>query len=160
MSKSRDVSAVRGYMTNLMYYTKPSRQRQIDVMDFIYREIETGTLLKRTPAYAPLIQKFLNRVCGETIMQCREMVELELFAPVFTSGPPIREHAKGKGQQDDAGPSSSHAPAPKRSNRSAISKFLQAMFSTCRDARAYSHEAKELAKEGRCIQNADRRAAG
>ena len=34
------------------------------------------------------------------------------------------------------------------------------MFSTCRDARAYSHEARELAKEGCRIQNADRMAAG
>ena len=115
---------------------------------------------KRTPAFAPLIQKLLNRVYGETIMQCREVVEPEVFAPLFTSGPPIPEHAKGKGQQGDAGPSSSYAPPPKRSNRSAISKFLQAMFSTCRDACAYKHEARELAKEGHRIQNADRRAAG
>ena len=34
------------------------------------------------------------------------------------------------------------------------------MFANCRDARAYSHDARELAKEGRRIQNADRRAAG
>ena len=123
MSKSGDVSAVRVYMTNLMYYTKPSRYRQIDVMNFIYREIETGALEKRTLAYDPLIQKFLNRVCGETIMQCREVVESEMFAPIFTSGSPIPEHTKGKGQQGDADPSSSHTPTSKKSNRSAISKF-------------------------------------
>ena len=34
------------------------------------------------------------------------------------------------------------------------------MFETCRDACAYSHEARELAKETRHIQNADRRATG
>ena len=93
-------------------------------------------------------------------MQCREVVEPEVFAPVFTSGPPIPEHTKGKSQQGDAGASSSHAPAPKKSNRSGISKFFQTMFSTYCDARAYNHEARELAKEGRHIQNVDRRAAG
>ncbi|KAM0871134.1 hypothetical protein ACQ4PT_039597 [Festuca glaucescens] len=37
--KSGDVSTVCGFMVNLMYYTKPSRVRNIDVMDFIYHEI-------------------------------------------------------------------------------------------------------------------------
>ena len=71
-----------------------------------------------------LVQKFLNCVCGQTIMQCREVYEPKLFAPVFTSGPPIAEHAKGTGQQGDAGASSSHATPPRKSNSSGISKIF------------------------------------
>ena len=99
-------------------------------------------------------------------MLCREIVKPDLFAPVFTKGPEIPEFAKGKASVVGARASSSRAPvppsapAPGRKGGSAISRFFQAMFANCRDARAYSHEARELAKEGRRIQNANRRAAG
>ena len=72
---------------------------------------------------------------------------LEYFTPSLTKGPQLPEFSKGKGRATDG---------PKNS----ISQFFKSMFETCRDARAYSHEARELAKETRCIQNADRRATG
>ena len=99
-------------------------------MDFIYREIEAGVMCKRTPAYAPLIQKFVNHVAGETIMLCREIVKPDLFAPVFTKGPEIPKFAKGKGSLVGARASSSRAPvppsapAPGRKGGSAISRFF------------------------------------
>ena len=36
MIKAGDKSSIRAYMVNLMYLTKPSRQKKIDVMDFIF----------------------------------------------------------------------------------------------------------------------------
>ena len=109
---------------------------------------------KRTPAFAPYIQKFINRVYEGDAMHGHEVFAPEYFSPVFIKGP---EFAKGKGPLSD-GPSSSHGPSQK--NGIAISQFFNSMFTTCRDARAYCNDAREFAKEGCRIQNAYRRVAG
>jgi hypothetical protein len=60
MSKSGDLTKVRGYMTNLMFYTKPENQRPIDVVSFIYEEIYTGVMTRRVLAYSAHLQLFIR----------------------------------------------------------------------------------------------------
>ena len=156
MIKAGDKSAIRAYMVNLMHFTKPNRQKKIDVMDFMFTEITLGTLEKRKPAYGPYIQKLINAKCGEHIMERFEIVRPNLFIHKFIPGPNIPEFAKLKVATTASG-SSSDGPRPPPSG---IAKFFKAMFQTCSDARSFAHDAKEMAKETRRIQNADRRAAG
>ena len=72
---------------------------------------------------------------------------LSTSLPPLLRVPSFQSFPKGNGPATDG---------PKNNN----SQFFKSMFETCRDARAYSHEARELAKETRRIQNADRRATG
>ena len=87
MVKAGDKFAIRANMVNLMHLTKPSRQKKIDVMDFIFTEITLGTLEKRKPAYGPYIQRIINAKCGEAIMEHYDIYRPKIFVPNFIPGP-------------------------------------------------------------------------
>ena len=157
MVKAGDKSAIRAFMVNLMYLSKPNRQKKIDVMDFIFSEICLGALEKRKPAYGPYIQKLINAKCGEQIMENYAIHRPRLFTPSFQYGPDIPELARAKGPAPTPGASGSGG---SQQSSSGFAKFFKALFNTCSDSRSLAHDALEMAKETRRIQNADRRAAG
>jgi hypothetical protein len=159
VGKSRDVSAVRGYMVNLLYYTKPSRVRKIDVMDFIYKEIYFGVMEKCAPAYAPFIQAFINRVVGDTVMRERTIKEPMLFSPNFVRGPSLPEHGRDKGPQVEAS-SDSNPPIKKKKKVSKWKRAIQSIFYMCKSADARAFEANERSKRMARAVNARRRAQG
>jgi hypothetical protein len=159
VAKSGDKSAVRGYMVNLMYFTKPSRVKKIDVMDFIYSEIKFGVEEKRAPGYASFIQAFINRVVGEDVMRDHSVKSHGLFTPIFIRGPMLPEHGKNKDVRE--GPSS---PRPsRRSNKQKDSKLqraIKSIFLMCKSADARAHEANERTKQLAREANARRREQG
>ena len=127
-------------------------------MDFIFTEICLGALEKRKPAYAPYIQLLINAKCGEEIMDNYAICRPRCFAPSFIYGPDIPEFVKGKGPSMTPGASSSGG--SQQQSTSGLAKFFKALFHTCSDTRTLAHDAMEMAKETRRIQNAERRAAG
>jgi hypothetical protein len=159
VSKSGDVSVVRGYMVNLLYYTKPSRVRKIDVMDFIYKEIYFGVMDKHAPAYAPFIQAFINHVVGEDIMRGRAVKEPFLFTPIFIHGLSLPEHGKNKGPQVETS-SESNPPIKKKKKVSKWKRAIQSIFLMCKSADARAFEANERSKKMAREANARRRAQG
>ena len=107
MVKAGYKSSIRAFMVNLMYLTKPSRQKKIDVMDFIFTEICLGALEKRKPAYGPDIQLLINAKCGDEIMDNYAIRRPRFFAPSFQYGLDIPEVSKAKGSAATPGASSS-----------------------------------------------------
>jgi len=171
MSKAGDLSKIRGYMTNLMYYTKPDKQRKIDVMDFIYEEIRLGVSDRRVPAYSAYVHRFIRHALGDTVykrvandrpIQRHELHAIPLLdGPLPPGFPPPELHSTHQHVPSVSAPGgSSSTRPPSKKTKKGITKFFTTMFSVCRDARTFSHNAQELAKENRRIQNADRRAAG
>ena len=162
MGKAGDVSAVRGFMTNLMYYTKPNRLRKIDVMDFIYNEIWFGVMEKRVPAYGPYIQAFINRVhyLDVNVMNGLATVDPDLYAPTFIEGPQIPEFAKNKGPVVEMPSSSCRVPIKKKKKLSKWKRAVKGIFLMCKSSHIHSHEANERSKKLAREENARLRAAG
>ena len=112
---------------------------------------------RRKPAYGPYIQKLINAKCGDEIMQHYAIVRPRCFKPSFIYGPEIPKIAKAKGPAAAPGASSSGG---SQQSTSGFAMFFKALFHTCSDTRTLAHDAMEMAKETRRIQNAERRAAG
>jgi hypothetical protein len=87
--KAGDYSAIPGHMVNIMRLAHPNAIRPVDGIDFIWQEIHNGVLERRSPAYAPYLQRFFMAAAREhwsDIMSGRWLVIHELHTPTVVPG--------------------------------------------------------------------------
>jgi hypothetical protein len=83
-------------MVNIMRLAHPDAIRPIDGIDFIWQEIHSGVIERRSPAYGPYLHRFFMSAAHEhwaDIMSGRRLVTHDLHTPTVVSGPIPPEYA-------------------------------------------------------------------
>lgn len=156
VSKSGDVSSVRGYHVNLLYYCKPEHLRKIDGCDFIYSEIQRAVEKRMTPNYAQYVQRLIDARVPEVASIPRgQRLEMDIISLSLRKGYPdvpelVPTEARTKTRHDPMAPSSSRRgdhslPQPK----SGAAKFFENLWKMCRSNYDVSHKSLELQRDSR-----------
>ena len=151
VSKSGDVSSIRGYHVNLLYYCKPEHLRMIDGCDFIFTEIQRAVEKRMTPNYAQYVQRFIDAKVPEVASLSRgQRLEMDLISLSLREGYPdvpelVPTDARTKARHDPMAASSSrHGDHSHTQPKSGAARFFESLWKMCRSHYDVSHKSLEL----------------